>query len=281
MGALNNLNKRIKKGFLTQTEIPILQMVSQKQELQHQQKEHSEASVSGSVKIAPLKSSANLKSKIMDFEEILNDQKTYTDYSDAVLRSFPYNEIIEQIKDLLEEVGMQKLMLFFDDFSEITYLDQRLFVDTILAPLNNSSNETIKIKVAGYPGRVYFGKIDPGKIDIIDLDFSKLYKSQDVQTAEAGAIDYTTRLINHRFKCFGIDINEFLDPANSVDEYMRLFFEATLNVPRLLGFILYYSYQEKISKNKPITLQSIKTSSLKYYEGVLKKYFERMILDIS
>ena len=43
----------------------------------------------------------------------------------------------------------------------------QIVVDTILAPLNNWSDELIKFKVAGYPGRVYYGKIDKTKIDEI------------------------------------------------------------------------------------------------------------------
>jgi hypothetical protein len=46
-----------------------------------------------------------------------------------------------------------------------------LFVDVVLSPLNNPSNEAIKLKVAAYPGRVYYGKIDPGKADTISRFF--------------------------------------------------------------------------------------------------------------
>jgi hypothetical protein len=46
-----------------------------------------------------------------------------------------------------------------------------------LSPLNNASDETVKLKVAGYPDRIYFGKIDPSKVDTVGLDFYQLYKS--------------------------------------------------------------------------------------------------------
>jgi hypothetical protein len=61
---------------------------------------------------------------------------------------------------LLDEGELKRVVVFFDDFSELNLLDQRLFVDVVLAPLNNSSNEAVKLKIAGYPGRVYYGKID-------------------------------------------------------------------------------------------------------------------------
>ena len=62
-----------------------------------------------------------------------------------------------------------------------------------MAPLNNSSHERVQLKIAGYPDRAYYGKIDPGKVDTINLDFSRLYKDKDIQNTEKRAIDYTKR----------------------------------------------------------------------------------------
>jgi hypothetical protein len=117
--------------------------------------------------------------------------------------------LLEDIKNLLDEAGIKRLVVFFDDFSELDWIDQKLFVDVVLAPLNNTSDERVKLKVACYPGRVYYGKIDPGKIDTVNLDFSQLYESQDIQSAENAAVDYTKRLLEKRFEAFGESRSQF------------------------------------------------------------------------
>ena len=73
----------------------------------------------------------------------------------------------------------------------------------VLAPLNNSSLDLIKLKIAAYPGRIYYGRIDPSKVDTLHLDFSTLYKAADIQAAEQSAVDYTWRLLQRRFESFG------------------------------------------------------------------------------
>lgn len=171
---------------------------------------------------------------------------------------------------------MRRLVVFFDDFSELTWLNQRLFVDVILAPLNNASGENVKVKVAAYPGRVYYGTIDPGKIDTVNLDFDVLYKNQDLQATEAAAVDYTTRLLEQRFHAFQLEISEYLDRALSLSEFMRLMFETTFNVPRLMGYILHYCYLDRVSQGLPITASAVRLASQKYYEQILLKYFDRM-----
>ena len=57
---------------------------------------------------------------------------------------------------------------------------------------------------------------------------------------------------------------------------MRLLFETTFNVPRLMGFLLHYLYLDRISRNAPITTASIRLAAQKYYETVVLKYFDRM-----
>jgi hypothetical protein len=124
--------------------------------------------------ISPINFSGQAHADLSALDEALSDSNVYESYSDAVLRSFPFSDILNEIKSLLQSLSLKRLVVFFDDFSEITWSDQRLFVDVILAPLNNSSDERVKFKVAGYPGRVYYGKIDPGKVDTICRDFSDL-----------------------------------------------------------------------------------------------------------
>lgn len=222
--------------------------------------------------------SINAEAASSAFEKSLEDQELYREYSDVVLKSFPFYEIIKEIRDLLDEAQLQRVVIFFDDFSELKLVDQKLFVDVVLSPLNNASNEAIKLKVAGYPGRVYYGRIDPGKVDTISLDFVDLYETTEVQEMERSAIDYTHRLLTARFKAFGADANEYFEQASGfgLEQYAELLFQCSFNVPRIVGHLLHYCYLDRIAKGQKITPQSIRLASQKYYEQTIAQYFDRM-----
>jgi hypothetical protein len=274
-GELSQLKVQVRNGIMNDAELPILQLIEReaKKRVRTTTKEESLASVSCNIGI----DDASLKSEIKaeDLEEVLDDSEIYERYSSAVLRTFPYQEFIKKLSILLEELSFGCLVLFFDDFSELNWIDQRLFVDVILAPLNNTSNEKIKLKIAAYPGRVYYGNIDPGKIDILNLDFYHLYKSSDVQTMESKATDYTKRLIENRFRAFGIESKDYFSKVSELEDYYTLLFQVSFNVPRLIGYILHICYLDQIARGEEITLQSIKLAARKYYETVLRTYFDR------
>jgi hypothetical protein len=183
---------------------------------------------------------------------------------------------LREVQELLDGAGLTRLVVFFDDFSEIGWTDQRLFVDVVLAPLNNASNERIKLKIAGYPGRVYYGKIDPGKVDTLSLDFASIYHAQDIQTAEAAAVEYTGRLLQKRFEAFGLAQEDYFDPALPIGEYHTLIFQTTANVPRLIGFLLHQCYLDRVAKKQRITAASIRLASEKYFTHVVSQYFDQM-----
>jgi len=270
---MEKLESDIKVGKLSSSEIPILQAITRKRK--EQSKSVEQMTSSGEVN-AVVNNNLGISVSAKDFEELLSDNEMYEEYSDAILHSFPFAFLLDQIKTYLSELGLNRLFIFFDDFSEINFVDQRLFVDVILAPLNNSSDERVKLKIAGYPNRVYYGKIDPGKVDTINLDFSRLYKDKDIQNTEKRAIDYTTRLLLKRFDSFGAEFFDYFDKKIPQGEYMRLFFECTFNVPRILGFVLNNCYNDRIAQGQVINPTIIKLASQKYYEDVLNKYFDHM-----
>ena len=270
---MEKLESDIKVGKLSSSEIPILQAITRKRK--EQSKSVEQMTSSGEVN-AVVNNNLGISVSAKDFEELLSDNEMYEEYSDAILHSFPFAFLLDQIKTYLSELGLNRLFIFFDDFSEINFVDQRLFVDVILAPLNNSSDERVKLKIAGYPNRVYYGKIDPGKVDTINLDFSRLYKDKDIQNTEKRAIDYTTRLLLKRFDSFGAEFFDYFDKKIPQEEYMRLFFECTFNVPRILGFVLNNCYNDRIAQGQVINPTIIKLASQKYYEDVLNKYFDHM-----
>ena len=108
-------------------------------------------------------------------------------YSDILIRIFSIKEVISKLRTLLNSVGIKHLYVFVDDFSELPEEAIGVVVDSILAPLNNWSDELIKFKVAAYPGRRYYGAIDKSKIAEQNLAVYSLYGTTDVQkTIEEG-----------------------------------------------------------------------------------------------
>ena len=273
---LERLAEEVKKGKLSQQELPILRTISAKEKgaLKTNRKSATRGKAEAKLSVKP-ELRASLGSEF--FDETIRDNELYHEYADAVLRSFPFQELLTKIRELLQGAGVKRLFVFFDDFSELAWVDQKLFVDVILAPLNNSSSEMIKLKVAGYPGRIYYGKIDPGKIDTISLDFYNLYKSQDIQTSEAAAVNYLERLLTTRFKGFNEQISDYFDSSVSMSAHYRLLFEVTMNVPRLIGYILHFCYLDRISRRQVISSASVRLAAQKYYETVVKPYFDRRL----
>lgn len=280
--SLNRIGDKIKNARLESHEIPILQKITQQLRVKRQRETSTTESFGGKVdtKTKPVNFGIDLEasSSISDFDKTLDDNDIYNEYSDVVLKSFPFGEIIEEIKTLISEFGLVRLVAFFDDFSELGLVDQRLFVDVVLSPLNNSSNETVKLKVAGYPGRVYYGKIDPGKADTIGLDFSDLYEASEVQEMERTAADYALRLLKTRFSAFGESIEDYFDinSSTSLNDHMSMMFKASFNVPRIMGHILHICYLDKISRGEKINTSAIRLASRKYYENTISKYFDRL-----
>jgi len=282
ISSLSALETKIKSAKLEQHEIPVLQRISHQLRIkkQHENSQRATQDEKAHIKASPTKVEAGVEisDSLTDFDKTLDDSDFYNEYSDVVVKSFPFSEIIEDIQGLVAGAGLTRIVAFFDDFSELSFVDQRLFVDVVLSPLNNSSNETVKLKVAGYPGRVYYGKIDPGKADTISLDFSDLYETSEVQEMERSASSYASRLLDTRFRAFGEDLTNYFEFSSETnkEDMMKLMFQASFNVPRIMGHLLHILYLDRISKSQKITASSIRLASRKYYENTISKYFDRL-----
>lgn len=280
--SLKKIEVKLKEARLEMHELPVLQKISRqtrsKTQTEKAKTRSSKDSLSVKGSLKGFEAGIGVEDSISDFDKSLEDRDVYNEYSDVVLKSFPFIEILAQIKDLLNESGLKRLVIFFDDFSELTLLDQRLFVDVVLAPLNNSSNESVKLKIAGYPGRVYYGRIDPSKTDTIPLDFSSLYEASEFPEMERSATNYTTRLLSTRFEAFELDLNDYFEvnSATSLDAHMETLFKASFNVPRIMGHLLHQCYLDRISKGQKITIAAVKLAARKYFETTISHYFEKM-----
>ena len=216
--------------------------------------------------------SAGVKLEHEETESFKAHEDTETAYSKILLRSIELTPRLRKLDELLRPLGINRLYIFVDDFSELPAEAMEIFVDSILAPLNNWSNELIKFKVAAYPNRIYLGKIDRTKIDEIYLDMYKLYGTGDVPTMEEKAIEFTERLLSTRIKEYcGVDASSFVDLRSK--SIYRSFFNATMGNPRNLGHILHYLYETNIVYGRSINARSISEASIKYFEEKVEPFF--------
>lgn len=210
-----------------------------------------------------------------------NASKTYSntdkdvssqEFSEILLRTFNINRVMEDLARILNGIGITKLYIFIDDFSELPEEAMRIFVDAVLAPLNNWSNELIKFKIAAYPGRIYLGKIDPTKIDEVYLDLYKLYGDKDVSTMEEKGADFVERLIESRFKQYvGKEFSIFCD-SDVRNVYRELFYASMAN-PRILGHLLTNIRDSAVAYGSIIGRKAVQDASAKYYEDKIEPFF--------
>jgi DNA-binding MarR family transcriptional regulator len=193
-------------------------------------------------------------------------------YSRILLRTFNINAIMEKMQRILTTIKVKHLYIFIDDFSELPKEAMEVLVDTVLAPLNNWANEFIKFKVAGYPDRIYFGKIDRTKMDEVYLDIYRMYGAGDVTSMEEKAIDFTRRLINSRLQHFvKEDFDAFCD--GHVDAIYRHLFYATTGNARILGHVLHYLRESHLAYGRKIGVRAVQEAAAKYYEEKIEPFF--------
>lgn len=183
--------------------------------------------------------------------------------------------LINQFLKIRDSLKVKYIYIYLDDYSEMDEEAQEVFMDWFVAPLNNTSEDFVKFKIATYPKRFYMGKLDNQKIDEINLDFyGALNSYKNIVKMEEISLDYIKRLIKNRFDVFlpSEEISDYFDMQE--DDLFELLFDMTLNVPRKIGFILTYCYTTHITLNKKITKVALNAAARRYYEEVTKEYFE-------
>lgn len=199
-------------------------------------------------------------------KEFISVMHQYFDIKKCLINQFL------KIRDILK---VKYIYIYLDDYSEMDEEAQEIFMDWFVAPLNNTSEDFVKFKIATYPKRFYMGKLDNQKIDEINLDFySALYSYKNIVKMEEISLNYIKRLIKNRFEVFlpGKTINDYFDIQE--DELFELLFDMTLNIPRKIGFILSYCYTTHITLGKKITKVALNSAARRYYEEVTQGYFE-------
>lgn len=185
--------------------------------------------------------------------------------------------LISKLKAIKGILDIDHLYIFLDDFSEIDENAQKIFMDWFIAPLNNLSEDFVKFKIAVYPNRFYYGKLDNGKIDEISLEFFDAFysfeKKADINKMEMLALDYTKRLIKKRLEIFFPENNweRFFDIK--LEDLYDLLFSVSFNNPRKIGYLLSYCYESCLIHNTKITIEAIEKASNRYFNEVTLKYF--------
>lgn len=263
--------------YLSEIEIPII--------AEHKKISKNEKVVSDSFNIGVKVSSVSVSAEAI---ELKNDSgvslsENYSiengltkEYTDIFLKVFEIKNVIAEISEILSALNVRHLIILLDDVSEIDTGAIQVFVDTIVAPLNNWSNEFVKFKVAFYPNRVHYGNIDPGKIDNIYLDFYNLYSEFDANKMTEYATDFTSRLLNNRFNHFSLSIEKFFETSKiSMTEYYELFFYVSMNVPRIMGYILSFIYQSKIIHGSKVNKTDIEKAAQKYFDEKINSCLDK------
>lgn len=197
-----------------------------------------------------------------------------SEFSEILLRYFNVKEIMNRLKNTLSKVGIKTVFICLDDFSEIDLDPMQIFVDTIVAPLNNWSEEFFKFKISAYPGRIYLGEIDPTKIEQIKLDYYDLYKSFKVTETENLAGENIKRLLNTRSQYFcQCSFDYFIDSKVNIAEFYDVLFKISANVPRNVGWILWYANKRTISLGKAINLKDLEVAAENYYVDCIEVFF--------
>lgn len=266
---------------LKDIEIPIIKNITAKRKIFDENKNFKSGSTKDTFGISTNASGPKIGLDLSDETNESNGTTASTEleeeFSSIFLQVFQIMNLIEDIKDILKSIKIRHIVILLDDFSEIEDYALKTFVDVVLAPLNNWSDEFIKFKIAAYPNRIYYGKIDPGKVDTINLDFYNLYSEFDRSKMEEGAIDFTKRIIEKRFQHFlKKDPSLFFDTTKvAMNDYYKLIFQTSMNVPRIIGYILSFCYESKIIYDKPITKQDIESAAQRYYEDKIEPFFHK------
>lgn len=198
---------------------------------------------------------------------------------EAYLRRFNFPAFVDSLKLVLARLGIKRLYVIVDDYSELPGSAMRLFVRDIFEPLNDASDDLVKFKIAAYPGRVYFGQVDVSKIGHIHLDPYRLYANdpRGSQFMESQAIKFVQNLVNVRMEHYcGVNAEAWFEAdteAKAKEIWVELY-HATFANPRTLGNLLFTLYRERLSGGKRgITAGAVRDAAKRVYAEKVEPFF--------
>lgn len=195
-----------------------------------------------------------------------------------ILKNYPFMNIMNSIQRILMEEGFKSFYIALDDLSELDNDTYRIFNNLIIVPLNNSNYEFYKLKICVYPYRFFLEEIDPTKIDILYLDYIKLYAEDKITDTEKGAINFVKRLLNNRSKYFlNKNFGDFLDlEKHDENTYYTKFFHISSAIPRNLGWILWHAFVRSLAKGQKIKISDLEKASENFYLSGIELFLKHI-----
>jgi|GEM_PF-3231068 len=251
-------------------------------ESEHKKNREFSTGINANINADLIETGANAKADLgLGYQSNRSEQKKkmdFQDYSGIFLSVFKPREIFRSLFRTLDNVGITKLYIFADDYSELNEEYQGLLSNSILSQFHQWSEHSVHVSIAGYPNRCYLGsEIDSSKVDVIDLDFDEIYKNYNLTDKHFAAIKFTEQLIQKRFEIFSPNSGffDFFDrTAGNEEDYYKILFQASYNSPRLIGKILESASKSQSSIGKKITPATIRKGAESYYSSRLG-YFEK------
>lgn len=204
-------------------------------------------------------------------ESFVNEDLKCKQFTHVLTRFFDIIGFMNNLKKLLKSAEIERVFICLDDMSEIDKDSMEVFTDFIVGPLNNLSDEFFKFKISLYPGRDYLPSIDRQKVKTYSLDYYDLYSVGNVDKVEESAVKYTKRLLETRFNYYFKDvyIGEFFDlsQVDSINDYYKIIFQISSNVPRIIGKILEISLQKTNGFERKINKKVLQESAKQHYKN--------------
>lgn len=188
-------------------------------------------------------------------------------FETIVQKYFSITDIINSIYKISQD-KISRIIIYLDDYSELNSEIQLLVTNFIIAPIIATFSHFVVFKIAAYPGRIAYGpNIDQTKINKEYLDYFEIYKNlKNYREMKKFSKDYIKRILNKRLEVITnkVQLSDIFDTDKSIDEYIDVLSNATINNPRALGYILSYVYEKTININKKIS-ESVLNSAIKLY----------------
>ena len=217
-------------------------------------------------------------------EKLFLKIKTKTNFVNICKNFFQIDIITRMLEKLknLKEFPLNYMHFLVDDFSELSFLNQKIFIDGLIETLiENKNYKDIIFCFACYPYLYYDGSsITKQYSEIIELDWCKYNKN--INTFEEQVNKNIRNLTKLVFKGLNIRLPQIFRIEKDLNiifedlpNFLKELFFMTMNNPRLIGLILNYSECKQYLKNRhKISISVIQRAIVFIFkELIYKDYF--------
>lgn len=179
---------------------------------------------------------------------------------------FEVHDFVFDLRKILEHLGVKRLYLFLDDYSELDDAAMGFLMDEVVHPLATVSEDFLTFKIAAYPNRLYTGKLDRATFDVLRSDFADVYTFNPTGTIEQRGAQFIERVLKKRLDYYtGRSISHFF-ALTSHPPLFELLFQASFANIRSLGNLLQHAYTDTTAHHKRITIASVEAAARKNFE---------------